>query len=373
MADPSARVNVATVPCKYKVGRVLGQGTYAVVKEAVHIGTGKYYAAKVISKRLMAGREHMVRNEIAVLRKLSMGHESILTLVDYFETVNSLYLITDLCLGGELFDRICRKGNYYESDAANLVRTTVSAVSYLHDHGIVHRDLKPENLLFRTPAENSDLLIADFGLSRIIDEESFHVLTTTCGTPGYMAPEIFKKSGHGKPVDIWALGVITYFLLCGYTPFDRDSSVEEMQAIMAGDYNFEPPEYWEDVSEKAKDFIRGCLTVDPAKRLTAKQCMNHPWLSLEVAVEKEADLLPTVRQNFNARRTFHAAIDAIKAINYMKNGGAMDGAFSHSPQSVRDAAKAAEAARASQEASGEEQKPAAQRSAGLWSGATGPE
>jgi serine/threonine protein kinase len=118
-----------------------------------------------------------------------------------------------------------------------------------------------------------------------------------------MAPEIFKKSGHGKPVDVWALGVITYFLLCGYTPFDRDSSVEEMQAIMAGDYSFEPPEYWEDVSEKAKDFIRGCLTVDPEKRLTAKQCVNHPWLSLEVPVEKEADLLPTVRQNFNARRS----------------------------------------------------------------------
>ena len=163
-------------------------------------------------------------------------------------------------------------------------------------------DLKPENLLFRTPAEDSDLLIADFGLSRIIDEESFHVLTTTCGTPGYMAPEIFKKSGHGKPVDIWALGVITYFLLCGYTPFDRDSSVEEMQAIMAGDYSFEPPEYWEDVSDKAKDFVRGCLTVDPKTRLTARECVAHPWLSLEEPMEKETDLLPTVRSNFNARR-----------------------------------------------------------------------
>jgi calcium/calmodulin-dependent protein kinase I len=163
-------------------------------------------------------------------------------------------------------------------------------------------DLKPENLLFRTPAENSDLLIADFGLSRIIDEESFHVLTTTCGTPGYMAPEIFKKSGHGKPVDIWALGVITYFLLCGYTPFDRDSSVAEMQAIIAGDYSFGPPEYWEHVSEKAKDFIRGCLTVDPALRLTIKQCLEHPWLSLDEPMEEEADLLPTIRSNFNARR-----------------------------------------------------------------------
>lgn len=114
--------------------------------------------------------------------------------------VPAVYLVTDLALGGELFDRICRKGSYYESDAADLIRATLSAVAYLHDHGIVHRDLKPENLLFRTPEDNADLLIADFGLSRIMDEEAFHVLTTTCGTPGYMAPEIFKKTGHGKPV-----------------------------------------------------------------------------------------------------------------------------------------------------------------------------
>jgi len=114
--------------------------------------------------------------------------------------IQPVYLVTDLALGGELFDRICRKGSYYESDAAELIRATLSAVAYLHDHGIVHRDLKPENLLFRTPEDNADLLIADFGLSRIMDEEAFHVLTTTCGTPGYMAPEIFNKTGHGKPV-----------------------------------------------------------------------------------------------------------------------------------------------------------------------------
>ena len=154
-----------------------------------------------------------------MLKRVSMGHRNILTLVDYFETMNncasplrltsadrhhslvprkdcicyrmsgltyclSVYLVTDLALGGELFDRICRKGSYYESDAAELIRATLSAVAYLHDHGIVHRDLKPENLLFRTPEDNADLLIADFGLSRIMDEEQFHVLTTTCGTPG---------------------------------------------------------------------------------------------------------------------------------------------------------------------------------------------
>jgi calcium/calmodulin-dependent protein kinase I len=138
------------------------------------------------------------------------------------------------------------------------VRTIMKAVQYIHDSGIVHRDLNPENFLFRTPSEDADVMIADFGLSRVMEEEKFHLLTEICGTPGYMAPEIFKKSmwstvhqlrrlmnncraaGHGKPVDIWAMGVITYFLLAGYTPFDRENQQLEMQAIIAGDYKFEP-------------------------------------------------------------------------------------------------------------------------------------
>lgn len=253
-----------------------------------------------------------------------MGHQNILTLVDYFETMNNLYLVTDLALGGELFDRICRKGSYYESDAAELIRATLSAVAYLHDHGIVHRDLKPENLLFRTPEDNADLLIADFGLSRIMDEEQFHVLTTTCGTPGYMAPEIFKKVGHGKPVDVWALGVITYFLLSGYTPFDRRSDFEEMQAILNAEYRFEPAEYWRGVSEGAKDFIRRCLTVDPNRRMTAHEALQHVFVAGDVgrggADAREAqNLLPTVKKNFNARRTLHAAIDTVRAINKLKD------------------------------------------------------
>ncbi|KAI9822450.1 MAG: hypothetical protein M1827_000169 [Pycnora praestabilis] len=319
-------------PCRYKTGKTLGAGSYSVVKECVHIDTGRYYAAKVINKRLMAGREHMVRNEIAVLKKVSMGHQNILTLVDYFETMNNLYLVTDLALGGELFDRICRKGSYYESDAADLIRATLSAVAYLHDHGIVHRDLKPENLLFRTPEDNADLLIADFGLSRIMDEEQFHVLTTTCGTPGYMAPEIFRKTGHGKPVDVWAIGVITYFLLCGYTPFDRDSNLEEMQAILDADYSFTPLEYWRGVSLQARQFIKRCLTIDPTARMTAHEALSHPFVA-ESPPANEADLLPVIKKNFNARRTLHAAIDTIRAINKLREGGAMmDGAMSIDPK-----------------------------------------
>jgi len=265
--------------------------------------------------------------------------------------------VTDLALGGELFDRICRKGSYYESDAADLIRATLSAVAYLHDHGIVHRDLKPENLLFRTPEDNADLLIADFGLSRIMDEEAFHVLTTTCGTPGYMAPEIFKKTGHGKPVyarpsapnycpisdatysDVWAIGVITFFLLCGYTPFDRDSNLEEMQAILIADYSFTPLEYWRSVSLSAREFIKRCLTIDPQQRMTAHEALQHPFVNDEVREregrEKGGDLLPVIKKNFNARRTLHSAIDTIRAINKLREGGAarlMEGTMSTDPR-----------------------------------------
>ncbi|KAG0655583.1 hypothetical protein C6P46_000806 [Rhodotorula mucilaginosa] len=305
----------------------LGQGTYAVVKECVHIKTGKYYACKVINKRLMAGREHMIRNEISVLKSISQGHKNIVTLWDYFETQNNVYLVTDLCQGGELFDRICAKSYFLEEDAAKLVRTVMSAVEYLHSHGIVHRDIKPENLLYRSKDEDSDLLLADFGLSKVMDEQQFSALTTTCGTPGYMAPEIFKKTGHGKPVDIWAMGVVTYFLLCGYTPFDRENQVDEVQAICNGDYAFEPAEYWVGVSETARDFINRCLVIDQTKRMTASEALAHPWLAQrvpETSAQQQAqrpDLLPSLRKNFNAKRTWKRAIMGVRAAGALKAGG----------------------------------------------------
>ncbi|KAI9473607.1 MAG: kinase-like domain-containing protein [Benjaminiella poitrasii] len=306
-----------TVPCKYKTGRVLGNGTYATVK-------GKYYAVKIINKKLMEGREHMIRNEINILKRISQGNKNILSLVDYFETLNNLYLVTDLASGGELFDRICEKGSYFEKDAAKIVQTMCSAVAYLHDNGIVHRGIfifyiYPENLLFRTKEEDSDLLIADFGLSRIIDTDRFHTLKTTCGTPGYMAPEIFKKTGHGKPVDMWAIGVITYFLLSGYTPFEGANNIEEMNAIMNADYNYDDP-CWENISQTAKNFIDRCLTIDVNDRITAHEALEHQWLTSGTADDDQAkttdDLLPNLRTNFNARRTFKRAINLVALSNH---------------------------------------------------------
>ena len=170
-----------------------------------------------------------------------------------------------------------------------------------------------------------------------MDEEQFHVLTTTCGTPGYMAPEIFKKSGHGKPVDVWAIGVITYFLLCGYTPFDRDSNLEEMQAILVADYSFTPIEYWRGVSLTARQFIKRCLTIDPTQRMTSHEALSHQWIAGPSSGRGDEDLLPTVKKNFNARRTLHKAIDTVRAINQLRAGGMgmMDGALSKQPKNVQ--------------------------------------
>ncbi|CEQ40846.1 SPOSA6832_02504 [Sporobolomyces salmonicolor] len=281
----------------------------------------------------MAGREHMIRNEISVLKSISQGHKNIVTLW--------VYLVTDLCQGGELFDRICALQYFKEQDAAKLVQTVLSAVEYLHSHGIVHRDgeradgtaagvqtdIKPENLLYRSKDADSDLLLADFGLSKVMDEQQFSALTTTCGTP--------------------AMGVVTYFLLCGYTPFgpppsdlfsstpadhgehlaDRDNQVDEIQAICSADYSFEPEEYWQGVSETARDFINRCLVIDQTQRMTAAEALAHPWLvsAAQPAAVTPAynppDLLPALRRNFDARGTFRRAIFAVRAAAALKDGG----------------------------------------------------
>ena len=136
--------------------------------------------------------------------------------------------------------------------------------------------------------------------------------------------------------DVWAIGVITYFLLCGYTPFDRDSNLEEMQAILVADYSFTPIEYWRSVSRTAREFIKRCLTIDPTARMTSHEALMHPWIAGGEGADggENKDLLPVIKKNFNARRTLHAAIDTIRAINKLREGGAagmMDGALSKDP------------------------------------------
>ncbi|KAJ2744834.1 Calcium/calmodulin-dependent protein kinase type I [Coemansia sp. BCRC 34301] len=277
----SGAQKTAMMPCKYRTGRVLGSGTYSVVREMEHIATGKLYAGKVISKQVTSN-QHALLQEISILKQLSRQHTNILTLVDCFETPSNVYLITELCTGGELFEHIlCRTPSFSEHDAAGVVRQIVSGVKFLHDHGVVHRDLKAENCLFRTPAADSTLAIADFGMSQIIDsskEGASRVLTAHCGTPGYMAPEMVLRTGYGMAVDMWAVGVIAFFVLSGHTPFERANARAEAQAVVACDYKFEPLSHWRHISPAAQHFIAALLVSNPERRMTAAQALAHPWV-----------------------------------------------------------------------------------------------
>jgi calcium/calmodulin-dependent protein kinase I len=195
----------------YFLGRKLGQGAFAVVRECTRKSDSMKFAVKVITKAKLQGEFDAVINEIDILKKIN--HPNIISLVEMYQTDEHYYLVMVLATGGELFERILAKGSYTEADAATLVKQLIKALIYLHDEvDIVHRDLKPENLLFRDSREDADLMVTDFGLSKNIHGD---LLSTTCGSPHYVAPEVLKGTGHGKPVDMWALGVITFVLLCG--------------------------------------------------------------------------------------------------------------------------------------------------------------
>ena len=183
----------------------------------------------------------------------------------------------ELVLGGELFDKITEIGAYSEKTAAQLVFNIVDAVRYLHERNIAHRDLKPTNLLLKYPDDLTTIKIADFGLSKIMDENT--MMQTACGTPIYVAPEVLSGEAYEKEVDMWSIGVITYILLCGFPPFFDDGSnmAELFEQIMNGEFDY-PEEYWDDISDEAKDFIDNLLIVDPSTRYTAEQALEHPWL-----------------------------------------------------------------------------------------------
>ncbi|MGH0135761.1 UNVERIFIED_CONTAM: hypothetical protein FKN15_055217 [Acipenser sinensis] len=207
---------------KYKVGKVIGDGNFAVVKECIERSTGKEFALKIIDKAKCSGKEHLIENEVAVLRRVK--HPNIIMLIEEVDTVAELYLVMELVKGGDLFDAITSSTKYTEKDASAMVYNLASALKYLHCLNIVHRDIKPENLLVcEYPDGTKSLKLGDFGLATVVEGP----LHTVCGTPTYVAPEIIAETGYGLKVDIWAAGVITYILLCGFPPFRRYKTNEQ--------------------------------------------------------------------------------------------------------------------------------------------------
>ncbi|XP_056413920.1 LOW QUALITY PROTEIN: calcium/calmodulin-dependent protein kinase type 1G [Hyla sarda] len=291
---------------------VLGSGAFSEVFLVKQRATGQHYALKCI-KKVNSSRDRSLENEIAVLKKIK--HENIVTLEDVYESSSHFYLVMQLVSGGELFDRILERGVYTEKDASNVIRQVLSAVKYLHDNGIVHRDLKPENLLYLTPDENAKIMITDFGLSKM--EES-GIMSTACGTPGYVAPEVLAQKPYSKAVDCWSIGVITYILLCGYPPFYEETESKLFEKIKDGSYEFESP-FWDDISKSAKDFISCLLEKDPKKRYNCEAALKHPWIAGNTALHRDIyhSVSIQIKKNF-AKSKWRQAFNAATVVNRMK-------------------------------------------------------
>ncbi|NXF44598.1 KCC1G kinase, partial [Oceanites oceanicus] len=290
----------------------LGSGAFSEVFLVKQRSTGKLFALKCIKKSPLT-RDSSLENEIAVLKKIK--HENIVTLEDIYESTTHFYLVMQLVSGGELFDRILERGVYTEKDASVVIHQVLTAVKYLHENGIVHRDLKPENLLYLTPEENSKIMITDFGLSKM---EQNGIMSTACGTPGYVAPEVLAQKPYSKAVDCWSIGVITYILLCGYPPFYEETESKLFEKIKEGYYEFESP-FWDDISESAKDFIRHLLEKNPNTRFTCEEALRHPWINGNTALHR--DIYPSVsaqiQKNF-AKSKWRQAFNAAAVVHHMK-------------------------------------------------------
>lgn len=266
---------------KYKVGKVIGDGNFAVVKECVERATGQEYALKIIDKARCSGKEHLIENEVAVLRRVR--HPSIIHLIEVDETPTQLFLVMELVKGGDLFDAITSSTKYSERDASAMVFNLSGAIKYLHRMNIVHRDIKPENLLVcEYPDGTKSLKLGDFGLATVVEGP----LYTVCGTPTYVAPEIIAETGYGLKVDIWAAGVITYILLCGFPPFRSENNVQDelFDQILRGKLEFPSPD-WDTISLPAKMLISQMLQVNVDARFTAEEVLSHPWVTDEPTMD----------------------------------------------------------------------------------------
>ncbi|XP_061731192.1 calcium/calmodulin-dependent protein kinase type 1 [Nerophis ophidion] len=298
----------------YDFKEVLGTGAFSEVLLAEEKRTQRLVAIKCIPKKALEGKENNIENEIAVLHRIK--HPNIVSLEDIFESASHLYLVMQLVSGGELFDRIVEKGFYTERDASQLIRQILDAVKYLHDMGIVHRDLKPENLLYYSMNEDSEIMISDFGLSKI--EGTGSVMSTACGTPGYVAPEVLAQKPYSKAVDCWSIGVISYILLCGYPPFYDENDAKLFEQILKAEYEFDSP-YWDDISDSAKDFICHMMEKDPEKRSSCELALQHPWICGDTALDKNIheSVSAQIKKNF-AKSKWKQAFNATAVVRHMR-------------------------------------------------------
>uniref|UniRef100_A0A4W6E4R5 calcium/calmodulin-dependent protein kinase n=1 Tax=Lates calcarifer TaxID=8187 RepID=A0A4W6E4R5_LATCA len=299
---------MATTTCtrftdEYQLYEELGKGAFSVVRRCVKLCTGQEYAAKIINTKKLSARE---KEKIFICQSVYLFLP--VRLHDSISEEGFHYLLFDLVTGGELFEDIVAREYYSEADASHCIQQILEAVLHCHQMGVVHRDLKPENLLLASKCKNAAVKLADFGLAIEVqgDQQAWFGFA---GTPGYLSPEVLRKEAYGKPVDIWACGVILYILLVGYPPFWDEDQHKLYQQIKAGAYDFPSPE-WDTVTPEAKNLINQMLTINPAKRITAQEALKHPWVCQRSTVASMMHRQETVEclKKFNARRKLKGAI-----------------------------------------------------------------
>ncbi|KAI3380626.1 hypothetical protein SNEBB_001642 [Seison nebaliae] len=268
---------------KYDLKEILGKGVSSIVRRGIQKSSGREFAVKMIefgseeTDEQKALKESTLR-EISILKELN-GHANIINLQEEFLTPHNCFIVFEICRGGELFDYLTRVVHLSERKTRNIMTPILQAVKYMHEKNIVHRDLKPENILLD---EHHQVKITDFGFAECVrNDESLRDL---CGTPGYLAPEVLSCSmntnskGYGRPVDMWACGVIMYTLMSGSPPFWHRKQLTMLRMIMKGNYTFDGAE-WLDATDASKDLIRQMLTVNPKKRINATEALNHHFLA----------------------------------------------------------------------------------------------
>lgn len=260
---------------EYEMKEDIGIGSYSVCKRCIHKLTGSSYAVKIMEKEKRDPSE-----EVEIL--LRFGHYSnIIRLRDVFDNGNKVYMVTELMQGGELLDKILRQKFFSEREASAVLQVVTKTVEYLHSNGVVHRDLKPSNILYAdTSGSPESLRICDFGFAKQLRAEN-GLLMTPCYTANFVAPEVLKRQGYDAACDIWSLGVLLYTMLAGHTPFangPNDTPNDILSRIGVGKFKLSGGN-WDSVSEAAKDLVQKMLHVDPSRRLSATQVLNHPWVA----------------------------------------------------------------------------------------------
>lgn len=258
----------ADVRAHFRVGKVLGKGTFSTVNECHNKQTEESFALKIIDKKVYKESKVVIENEIRILQNSS--HPSITRLYDVYETPDHLYLVMELIKGGELYSIISEQGALPESRAHRIFGQIFEGVNYLHQHNIVHRDLKLENILVDG---NRSIKLTDFGLSKIFKLSDEQMMQTRCGTPCYVAPEILQGTKYGPEVDYWSMGVILYVMIFSQYPFPTNDMYSMYEHIIAGKFEFPYT-----ICADLQDLLRGLLCVDIKKRYNLTDIANHPWM-----------------------------------------------------------------------------------------------